>query len=1069
MPNLPGLSGYQTPKVVARDKVVSRGVSVPGGLRLTCIVGEGLREETIVSSATGGGADGSSAASPTGSADGRLFALSSAPVVSGRTELYLNGTLLYGIEDEIDEDAFDKAFDFRVDPETGHIELQGSSIGDQGGKSYSASSLNSGTGVIVDGTCGTFDLVSVIDDSAPAERWTVKCISVIRDTNGDPVPGKAKFTLTGSVSGQLRNASGNPIIFDSNYKTGTTGAVSGTSDVCSDSYVVAISSDFQVGSAVLNSGDASTGSTDTFEFIGDLVTQGQVLVGDTLCIDGYVGIDIEDIEYDSSTGKTTLTLETDSLSTSALGIDWEIRANNLFIDNSAVLHNGVTGAPASSGQFVASDVGKVLMICSGDSAGTYEITNVTSSRRVRLRNFSDSSLGLPTMVDDNSDGLAETGLTWNLLQSNGVLLFGIQERTVPFSVGDKFFIDVESRVLAKGDSLTAKYISESDLNDPEFFESANDLVTKHGTPSVTNSLSLAAQMAFENGAPGVWAVQAKPSLPRRTSQTLLAERDRNGNGGFNACGGNSADCEIDDLKFIIPRPLSGLRSAKPNGDSQVNIFVVRDGTESQIFPNKVPFYNSQFENAVGQNTFISDNDYTFSYTIINTDTKVLGQGYDGNLTSSDGTFSTDEFDFDADHVGSIIVVQSIEDSSGNVYTTEEEISTYLFGSSSVGVELVIVSVSDDNTVDVLGNDNDDTALIADAVDVQFFIKDISDTTNTSAALLLHKDLVDSGTFRDGDGLRISYIDRFDSDFYDVNWFEALEAIEAIDCQIIVPVPLQNKSGIFRAVANHVETMSSIAIQQERVALIGAMQGITTDALIGREEVAVEDIGVLEGIQGDDAEEILAGNNEDLVDYKLDRNYTSNRVMYFWPDRIVRNVEGTNTFIDGFYIAAAAAGWFSSQQNVALPLTNKSLSGFSILRDKKLRPQTMNLLGGVGATIVQPITGGGLVINGRTTSQSGFVEDEEISVIFIRDRVKLIVRQGLRSYIGGVDDVNTAGLMASKVIAILSSALTTGLITSFENVRVQRDKVDPRQWNVFFRFRPVFPINYIFIDIEVGIS
>ena len=130
---------------------------------------------------------------------------------------------------------------------------------------------------------------------------------------------------------------------------------------------------------------------------------------------------------------------------------------------------------------------------------------------------------------------------------------------------------------------------------------------------------------------------------------------------------------------------------------------------------------------------------------------------------------------------------------------------------------------------------------------------------------------------------------------------------------------------------------------------------------------------------------------------------------------------------------------------------------------------MNLLGGVGATIVQPITGGGLVINGRTTSQSGFVEDEEISVIFIRDRVKLIVRQGLRSYIGGVDDVNTAGLMASKVIAILSSALTTGLITSFENVRVQRDKVDPRQWNVFFRFRPVFPINYIFIDIEVGIS
>ena len=35
----------------------------------------------------------------------------------------------------------------------------------------------------------------------------------------------------------------------------------------------------------------------------------------------------------------------------------------------------------------------------------------------------------------------------------------------------------------------------------------------------------------------------------------------------------------------------------------------------------------------------------------------------------------------------------------------------------------------------------------------------------------------------------------------------------------------------------------------------------------------------------------------------------------------------------------------------------------------------------------PVTGGGKILAGRTTSTSGFVEDEEMSVMFIRDRVK----------------------------------------------------------------------------------
>ena len=51
---------------------------------------------------------------------------------------------------------------------------------------------------------------------------------------------------------------------------------------------------------------------------------------------------------------------------------------------------------------------------------------------------------------------------------------------------------------------------------------------------------------------------------------------------------------------------------------------------------------------------------------------------------------------------------------------------------------------------------------------------------------------------------------------------------------------------------------------------------------------------------------------------------------------------------------------------------------------------------------------------------------------------------------------------------MTGLVSQGLVTSFNNIKVEQDKVDPRQINVFLRFTPAYPINYVFIDIEVGI-
>ena len=1086
MANIPGISGYVQPGTFARDRVVTRGVSIPGGLRITCIMGEGLREEVIVDSAFGDGQDGSASCSPTGNGDSKYFQLAESPVVVGRTRVFLNGTELYGTEGLVDGSSFSSKFDFKLDPDSGCIELQGATIGDQNGKNYSASSSNVGNGSIVDTTCGDYELISLVDLNALAERWTVRCVSVIRDSLGNPIPGLSTFTVSGSVSGQIKDSSGSPILFHGTNPAlfnRSGGAIPGTADICTDSYVVADDSVYGLGSADVSGDDASLGTTDRFQVDADLVSPGQVLVGDHLCItaDGYNsadGIVIKSLSYSSSTGKTTIILEADTLDSDLSGVSWSIRSSDIFIDDVSVAHDS-SGTPATAGYFSSRDIGKVVLLCDGPAAGYYVIKAVTSSRRVRVYLLGDSGTGYPEMVSGATPGIADGGenVTFSILETNGILVFGIREGLavndtsgpdIAFSVGDKFYIDVKSRILKSGDKLEANYIPELTLNDPEFFVSANDLFSKHGTPSLTNTLSLGAQLAFENGAPGLLAMQCKPAVPRRSNATLFSEKV-NGKGGFPACGGTYTNCQVDDLSFIIPMPASGLGTGAPDSTTGINFFVTRRGVETQIFPNKVDFYNSQFESETAQTAFISNPQYAYSYTVVNTDVKITGQGISATLVGSTGYFTSLDVDFDGADVGRIIVVQSlIEDDGSTVATTKSEIGTYLFGSGTT-VELEIMEVINDNTVLVQSIETlESFQSTASATDIVFFIKDESDTTNVAAKILLHRDLVSSKTLMPGDGLRISYIDEKDSEFFDTNWFEAFEKLEAAECQIIVPLPTQNISGIFRASVSHCETMSTIANQKERMTLIGAQRGLTTAALLGQTEVAIEDIGVLEGIQGDDAAEILDSNTEDLANYKLSDNFNSNRAVYFYPDQIIRNVSGVNNYVNGFYMAAAAGGYLSATQNVAVPLTFKELTGFSIGRDRIFRKQILDQLGGEGATVVQPITGGGKVLAGRTTSQSGYVEDEEISIVFIRDRVKKVLRDSMRSFIGTVEDANTQGLMTAKTKTIMSALVSQGLITDFRSIRVERDKVDPRQWNIYLQFTPSYPINYIFIDLEVGI-
>jgi hypothetical protein len=600
--------------------------------------------------------------------------------------------------------------------------------------------------------------------------------------------------------------------------------------------------------------------------------------------------------------------------------------------------------------------------------------------------------------------------------SNSVLRFSIAEGATNFLEGDTFTIRIQGGSLVSGDRLTVKYISQADLNTPQYFTDLNSLMAKHGQASETNVLSLGAQLAWSNGTPGVYTIQTMPAIPRRVSYQLAASAN--------------GQADIEDLTFELPMNIV------PDADSNINFFVTNPITneETQIIPNKVDFYNSTY--TLSPSSFVfGANEY--SYTVIMQDS-VQKTGTDGVLTVTSPTTAT---------LTSSTVSFGLEDISAT-RSLRIDNSTGNSGIHTItGVSLGALQLTG-----TFGTS--DTA-------VEFFVLD---STDTSARILFTDDLALSL----GEALRCTVVDTKDADFFDAGWVDAFEAAEKIEIDIVVPLPTQTISAITQNAKVHCETMSNIVNKKERILLTGAISGLAPDNVLGNTNTAVEDIGVLEGIQGDDVSEILAGSIEDSANYDVQEAFgDSFRVEYFYPDEIVVRAGSSNITVNGLFIAAAAAGYFSASTQIQEPLTNKVLSGFTIASTKLYGPIVERNLNNHGISLLKPVSGGGRVVWGKTTTNSLEATEEEISIVFIRDAISKGIRKAFQPYIGRAETSTTKATLYQVAQSLMKSYVQQKLITTYSGLTVNRDAVEPRQWNVDVYVQPTYGINWVFVRFGVG--
>jgi hypothetical protein len=910
----------------------SASTSIPGGSRVTAMIGQGYTNQTIVAQAQGGGMDGLDPTyTSTSGSDGRHFLLGASPVVSNRSTLFLNGIPLVGMEGVITPTTtFSTQFDYVLDISNGEILLQAAYLVDQGGAFYVPLSTNVGLGVI--------NGLTLVDANAPPETWTIRCVSVQRNAMNQPIGGTATFIAIGSVSGEILDANGNPIV---------------------------------------------------------------------------------------------------------------------WIANNQTVSNGIL-----------------------------------------------------------SFSIVET-------QSMSVVVS-------PFVPGDAFTVIVNSGVLVKNDSLTANYIPVANINNPTLTQGQNQVLAQFGTPDGTGntSLSLGGQLFYSNGASSLICCQAAPPLPRRTSFLLspsVNSASTNPDDYIFPLPVGVIPAIGDDIHFFITNNATQVeQQILPNQFPYYELGTAGQPTEEEFIFSAAPaptgysyFYTviQSFETLVtgfdgyigrtGPQTNFGEfsSSVTFDATYIGKAVKVIDATNVANIATYvvnnvvDGVlyielteglpFLTPTALFPDFTSESPETFELIDPTTGAVVPGSpgtDGVLTHIINTGTATLSSVAINFNtfsnllnyklqingsefNDGLYDILGYASlTNTLTIGKAIVSETNVRyEVIDPTLESDYIVINQNVVPNGY-----ALNVTLVDQRDASFYDAGWLNALASLETIECDILVPLPNQTISVIFQNCVQHVLAMSNIVNKKERVLFIGAISGLTPANVTGQALAAVEDLGPLEGIPGTNPSLILQANPQDLANYSVAAAYGDTyRVVYFYPDQIVVQAGANNVMVDGFYIAAAAAGYESADVILQNPLTNKTISGFTLLSNKTYSTLVLEQLAAAGVCTLQPVAGGGNVVWGITTSQSGFPEEQEISIVFIRDRVAKVLRAGFQGFIGTPQNGNTATELNTEAVLILNSLVGQGLITAYSGLSVAQDSLDPRQWNITVNVSPAYPINWIFITVNIG--
>ena len=268
----------------------------------------------------------------------------------------------------------------------------------------------------------------------------------------------------------------------------------------------------------------------------------------------------------------------------------------------------------------------------------------------------------------------------------------------------------------------------------------------------------------------------------------------------------------------------------------------------------------------------------------------------------------------------------------------------------------------------------------------------------------------------------------------VDFKTALAKLELVeDAEVIVPL---YANSVFSAteLKSHIVRMSSKPERKERVGLVSLDETLESISLSSWELLA-------EGL-------------------------ASKRMALIYPGKINKILDEGEVILDGTYLAAAIAGLMTSAAyDSAEPITFKDLFGIvdvsiNILNTSK------NQLATSGILIVDKRGATPYVRHGLTTDMTT-IAGQEISITTSIDTVVKGLRDTLEGvFIGKKFIATLPSQVAMSTQTYLLQQITDNMITAYTNLNVTRDTTDPRQVNIKVNVMPMFPCNWIEIDMTL---
>lgn len=262
------------------------------------------------------------------------------------------------------------------------------------------------------------------------------------------------------------------------------------------------------------------------------------------------------------------------------------------------------------------------------------------------------------------------------------------------------------------------------------------------------------------------------------------------------------------------------------------------------------------------------------------------------------------------------------------------------------------------------------------------------------------------------------------------WSKSFEALAREEAYWIVPI-LRNEDlsfypAILQATYNHVESLSNIRNRKERIVAGWRMPNALNEFR--------------------DARVFLAS---------LDQN-----------PKLTRTINGEIATINGTFIAAAIAGRISSLTTVATPLTNNTITGFSMQTTKRSPKLDLQREIDQGFMPVQALASGASIYRGRTSyvGPTSPVREElsiQRTIDLISKELRVLADNRFRGQLLTSATIKNIALEIQSFLKSKSSIISKGTLTNLEI-----DSKEPRQLNIEVAITPLYPLNEFSIVINV---